>query len=120
MSYKSLKESQAAFTRKRFQSKTNTLYSFTWRHCGVYTNTFPPKTLHVIVVIKEYPREFHVTTIPRARSRDALSDIPPKRVAANKKKQFVWTDAEALLLLAVVHGCIIKHLVEGTRDYRQM
>ena len=75
--------------------------------------------MHVIAIINEYPREFHVTAIPRARSRDAFSDIPPKRVAANKKKQFVWTDDEAQLLLAVTHGYKSKHLVEGTRDYRQ-
>ena len=79
-------------------------------------DTFPPKTLQFIVIINEYPREFHVTAIPRARSRDVFSDIPRKRVAANKKKQFVWTDDEAQLLLAVTHGYKIKHLVEGTRD----
>ena len=59
----------------------------------VDTNTFPPKN----------PREFHVTASPRARSRDAFSDIPWKRVAANKKKQFVWTDDEAQLLLFAVY-----------------
>ena len=77
---------------------------------------FPPKTLHVIAIINEYPRGFHVTAIPRAWSRDAFSDIPRKRVAATKKKQFVWTDDEAQLLLAVAYGYKIKHLVEGTRD----
>ena len=98
----------------------NTSYSFTWRQRGVYTNTFSLKTLHIIVIINEYPREFHVTAIPHARSEDAFSDIPWKWAAANKKKPFVWMDDEAQLLLAVTHGCKIKHLVEGTRDYRQM
>ena len=110
---------ETLFTLKHFQSKTNTSYSFTWRQCGVSTNTFTPKTLHVIVIISEYPREFHVTTIPCGRSWDALCAIPPKWVAANKKKQFVWTDNEVQLLLAVAHSFKIKHLVEGTRDYRQ-
>ena len=91
-----------------FSVKTNTWYLFTWRQCGVCNNTFPPKTLHVIVIINKYSREFHVTTIPRARSRDALSEIPPKRVAANKKKRFVWTDDEVHLLLAVTHTCNSK------------
>ena len=95
-------------------------YLFTWRQCGVYTNTFPPKTLHVIVIVNEYPRKFHVTTIPRARSQDTLGDILPKLEAANEKKQFVWTDDEAQLLLAVTHDYKIKHLVEGTCNYRQM
>ena len=76
--------------------------------------------LHVIVIINKYPCDFHVTAIPRARSRDAFSDVPPKRVVANKKKQFVWTDDEAQSLLAVTHGYKIKHLVEGTRDYWQV
>ena len=67
---------------------------------------------------KKYPRarEIHMIAIPRARSREAFSDIPQKRVAANKKKQFVWTDDKAQLLLAVLHGYKIKHLVEGTCD----
>ena len=78
--------------------------------------TFPPKTLHVIVIINEHPREFHVTTISRAQSWDALSNIPPKRVAANKKKLFGRTDDKGELLLAVTHDYEIKHLVEGTRD----
>ena len=110
---------KAAFTLKHFQSKTTTSYSFTWRHCSVYSNTFPPKMLHIIVIINAYPRQFHVTTIPHARSRDALGDIPSKQVEANKKKQFVWKDDEAQLLLAVTHDYKIKHLVEGTCDYRQ-
>ena len=84
--------------------------------CGVYTKTFSPKTLHAIVIINERPREFHVTATPCARSRDVFSDVPQKPVAANKKKQFVWTDDEAQLLLAVTQGYKIKHLVEGTRD----
>ena len=82
---------------------------------------FPPKTLHIIVIINKYPCEFHVIAIVRARSRDTFSNILPKRVAANEKKQFVnvWMDDEAQLVLAVTHGYKIKHLVEGTRDYRQ-
>ena len=72
--------------------------------------------LHVIAIINEYPCEFHVTANPRARSQDTFSDIPRKRVAANKKKQFVWTDDGAQLLLAVAHGYKINYLVEGTRD----
>ena len=48
------RNSKAAFTLKRFQSKTNTSCSFTWRQCGVYTNTFPPKTLPVIAIIREF------------------------------------------------------------------
>ena len=50
--------------------------------------------MHVIVIIKQYPRDFHVTIVPRARSGYALSDMPPKRAAASKKKEFVWTDDE--------------------------
>ena len=38
----------------------------------------------------------------------------PKRAAASKKKEFVWTDDEADLLLTVTHEYKIKHLVEGT------
>ena len=69
--------------------------------------------------INKHPREFHVTAIPRAQSWDAFSNVPRKQVAANKKKQFAWTDDEAQLLPAVTHGCKINHLVEGTHDYRQ-
>ena len=36
------------------------------------------------------------------------------RAAASKKKEFVWTDDEAELLLTVTHDYKIKHLVEGT------
>ena len=79
---------------------------------------FSPKTVHIIIIIKQYPRDFHVTIVPRARSGYALSDMPPKRAAASKKKEFVWTDDEAELLLTVTHDYKIKHLVEGTRDYR--
>ena len=86
-----------------------------WRfHQYVFTHTFPPKTLHVIVIINEYPLEIHMTTIPRAWSWDTLSNIPPKRVADHKKKQFVWTDDEAELLLGVTHDYKAKHLKEGT------
>ena len=61
----------------------------------------------------------YVTTVQYAQSRYALSAVPPKRVAASKKKHFVSTDNEAELLLAVTHTCNykIKYLVEGTRDY---
>ena len=112
-----------------------------WNLGGVYTKTFSvknryfifvymeamrrlhqyisTKNVYVIVIINEYPREINVTAIPRARSRDAFSDIRFKWVAANKKKQFVWTDDEAQLLLEVTHRYKIEHLVEGTRDYRQ-
>ena len=47
-----------------------------------------------------------------------LIDIPRKRVAASEKKQFVWMDIEAEQLLKVTHEYKVKHLVEGTRDYR--
>ena len=40
-------------------------------------------------------------------------------MAANKKKQCVWTDDEAEMLLVVTHDYIGKQLVEGTCDYRQ-
>ena len=44
--------------------------------------------------------------------------MPPKNskkknAKANKKKEFVWTDDEALLLLTVAKDYKIKHLVEG-------
>ena len=44
-------------------------------------------------------RDFHTTMVP--------GEIPPKRAAASKKKQFVWMDDEAELLLtrAEWSGC---------------
>ena len=79
--------------------------------------------MHVIAIVKQYPRDFHVTTVPRAprraRSRFALSEFSTKRAAASKKKEFAWKDDEAELLLAVTRDCKIKRLVEGTCDYRQ-
>ena len=58
-----------------------------------------------------------MTTVLCAQSRCALSNFSPKRAAARKKKEFVWTDDVAEL--AVTHDYKIKRLVEGTRDYRQ-
>ena len=78
-----------------------------------------PKTVHVFAIIKQYLHDFHVTTVPCAQSRFALSDVPPEQVAASKKKEFVWTNDEAELLLAVIHNYKIKRLVEGTSDYQQ-
>ena len=54
---------QAVFTLIRYQSKTNTMYSFTLRRCGVSNNTFSSKTVQVYAIIKWYPRDFHVTTV---------------------------------------------------------
>ena len=65
------------------------------------------------------PTWFSRDNSSHARSRFVLSDFPLNRAAASKKKEFVWTDDEAELLLAVTHDCKIKRLVEGTRDYRQ-
>ena len=111
-------------------SVKNEHFVFAWRQSGIYTNKFPPKLLHFIVIINGYPSEFHVTTIPHDNnstwqqlhvheSRDSYSDISSKQVAANKRKQFFWTNDEAELLLAVTHDYKIKNLVEGTCNYRQ-
>ena len=40
--------------------------------------------------------------------------MPPKKKQNKSKKEFIWTDDEAELLLSVVHDYKIKHLVEGT------
>ena len=40
--------------------------------------------------------------------------MPPKKKQDKSKKEFIWTDNEAELLLNVVHDYKIKHLVEGT------
>ena len=62
--------------------------------CGFYTSTFSPKMVHIIVIIKQYLHDSHVTIVPRAWSGYALSVMPPKQAAASKKKKFVWTDDE--------------------------
>ena len=84
---------------------------------GVYWNVSPRK-VHVIVIIKQYSRDFQATIVPRAWSQYALSDMLPKWAAASIKKEFVWTDDKAELLLTVTEDYKIKHLVEGTYDYR--
>ena len=58
-----------------------------------------PKTVHVIVMIKQFPHDFLMTIVPRARGRYALSNVPTKRAEASKRKEFVWTDNEVELLL---------------------
>ena len=60
---------------------------------------FSPKMVHVIVIIKQYPHDFHATIVPCAQSRYTLSNMPPKLAATSKKKEFVWTDDEAEQLL---------------------
>ena len=40
--------------------------------------------------------------------------MPPKKKQDKSKKEFIWTDDKAELLLNVVHDYKIKHLVEGT------
>ena len=75
--------------------------------------------MQVNAIIKRYPPDFHVTTVHMHRVAFALSGFPLNWAAASKKKEFVWTDDEAELLLAVTHDCEIKRLVEGTRDYQQ-
>lgn len=42
--------------------------------------------------------------------------MPPKKKLSEKKskKEFIWTDDEAQLLLDVAHDYKVKHLVEGT------
>ena len=65
------------------------------------------KKARIIVIIKQYPCDFHTTIVLHAQSRYALSNMPPKRAAASKKEEFVWTDNEAELLLiqAEQSGC---------------
>ena len=42
--------------------------------------------------------------------------MPPKKKTSEKKgkKEFIWTDDEAQLLLDVAHDYKVKHLAEGT------
>ena len=47
---------------------------------GISTNTlsvkneyFCVKTVHVVVIVKQYPRDFHVTIVPRTQSWYALN-----------------------------------------------
>ena len=60
-----------------------------------------------IIVIKQYPCDSYVTIVPHAQSWYVLNDMPLKRAAASKKKELVWTDNEAELLLtwAEQSGC---------------
>ena len=88
-----------AFILIRFQSKTNTfvfIYKEVLWHLHQYSS---PKTVHVVVIIKQYLHDFHVTIVPCAWSQYVLSNLPPKLVAASKKKEYVWTDDEAELFL---------------------
>ena len=63
-----------------------------------------------------------ISHVARGRSvTEALrrQKMPPKakqskKTKPDKKKEFVWTDDEALLLLTVAKDYKIKHLVEGT------
>ena len=60
---------------------------------------FSPATVHISVIIKQYQCDFHTAIVSRAWSQYVLSNMPPKRVAASKKKECVRTDDQAELLL---------------------
>ena len=69
----------------------------------MYTET-RSSTAHVIGVIQRKPRDRH--------KRYYLA-MPPKKNNSGKK-EFVWSDDEAELLLCVTHEYKTQHLVNGT------